>query len=97
MYTQKTYWIVKDHAQMSQRRNERRSITLVAQVFKFGAVVVFIHDLDVELADAYEGVCCLVGGRHRYCKLSLPLAIKLDCGYDNTCNGDCVYQVLNNI
>lgn len=75
---------------MSQRRNERRMLTLVAQVLKFGAVVVLIQDLDVELADAYEGICRLVCSRHCYCELSLSLAIKLDCGYDNTCNGDFV-------
>ncbi len=52
-------------------------LTFVAQVLKFGAVVILVEDKNVELADAYEGVRRLVRGCHCYCILSLPLPINV--------------------
>lgn len=59
-------------------------LTFIAQVLKFGTVVILVEDEDVELADAYEGVRRLVCGRHCYCILSLPLPIKRHSSYNNT-------------
>lgn len=58
------------------------SLTLVADVLKLGAVIILVHDENVELADANQRVVGLVGGRDRHRVLPLAFAVKFP-GRDN--------------
>lgn len=62
-------------------------LTLVAAVFKLGAIIVLICNDNGDLADPDERFVGLIRGRDRQREFPLTLSVKADCRGDVTCRG----------